>query len=102
MPPQTLGFKKELTLQNPMIRFYASLCVLIGMWHLLKPNHPKLCMDMHNILTTHDVIQICVKNQHAICNASTVKRFLNIPYLERSKLLTKLAIIGLKIFVQAT
>jgi hypothetical protein len=55
-------------------------------------------MDMHNILTTHDVIRVCVKYQHATCNAFIVKRFKNMPYLEGSKLLTKLAIIGPKAY----
>jgi hypothetical protein len=82
VPLQTLGLKRKPTFKSPMIRLYVSLCVLIQMWHPMKPNHPKLCMDMHNILLTHDVIQICVKNEHATCNASIAKMFKNMPYLE--------------------
>jgi hypothetical protein len=32
-------------------------------------------MDMYNIFLIHDVIQICMKNEHATCNASIAKRF---------------------------
>jgi hypothetical protein len=47
-----------------MIKLDASLCVLIRVWDLMKPNHPKVYMDMHKILLTHDVIQIHVKGEH--------------------------------------
>jgi hypothetical protein len=40
----------------------------------MKLNHPKLSMDMHNILTTHDVIRVGVKIQHATYNASIFGR----------------------------
>jgi hypothetical protein len=73
--PQTFGLKRGPTFQSLVIRLYIILRVLIWVWHPTKPNHPKLCMDMHNILSTHDVIQICVKNEHATCNASIAKRF---------------------------
>jgi hypothetical protein len=39
-------------------------------------------MDMYNTLSTHDVIQICVKSEHVIYNASITKSFENMPYLE--------------------
>jgi hypothetical protein len=61
-------------------------------------HHPKLYMDMHNIFSTHDVIRVCVKNQHATCNASIAKMFKNMPYLEAGKLLIELAIINPKVF----
>jgi len=53
-------------------------------------------MDMHNILSTFDVTKVCVKSQHAICNASITKGFKNMPYLEGGKLLIKLIIISPK------
>jgi hypothetical protein len=28
-------------------KFYVNLCILIGMWHLTKANHPQIYMDMH-------------------------------------------------------
>jgi hypothetical protein len=31
-------------------------------------------MDIQNILSTHDVIQTCVKNEHATCNAYITKK----------------------------
>jgi hypothetical protein len=39
----------------------------------MKPNHPELYMNMHNILSTHDVISIRMKSEHATCNASIAK-----------------------------
>jgi hypothetical protein len=82
VPLQTFGLKRKPTFKSPMIRLYASLCVLIQVCHPMKPNHPKFYMDMHNILSTHDVIQIYVKSEHATCNASIAKMFKNMPYLE--------------------
>ncbi len=39
--------KRKTTFQCPMVRFYASLHILIGVWHLTKTNHPQIYVDMH-------------------------------------------------------
>jgi hypothetical protein len=43
-----------------MVRFYASLGILIQMWHLMKANHQQLYMDMH--AHCHGLDLIGVKN----------------------------------------
>jgi hypothetical protein len=68
------------------------------MWDPTMPNHPKLYMDMHNILSTDDVIQICVKSEHV---ASMAYKLCH-PW-KGDLLITKLEIISQKkYFVQTT